>query len=82
MRRIQWPDAARHWIGGTLHWDSVKAAMHDALEQEGELRWVIAYETANGFCCLHKSEARDFADIEEVRAWAEDADVRVNFIGL
>ena len=63
MRQIQWLDAARHWIGSTLHWGSVKAAMRDAIEHEGELPWVIAYETASGFCCLYKGEARDFADI-------------------
>ena len=82
MKQVQWLDAARHWIGSTLHWDAVKAAIHDALEQEGRRPWAIAYETAAGFCCLYGSEARDFIDIEEVRAWAEDADVRVYFIGL
>lgn len=82
MRQVQWLDAARQWIGSTLHWNSVKAAMHDALEQQSAFQWVIAYETASGFCCLYKGEARDFADIEEVRAWASDVDIRVYFIGL
>ncbi|CAM2159316.1 conserved protein of unknown function (plasmid) [Pararobbsia alpina] len=82
MRQIQWLEAARHWVGATLHWNSIKAAIHDAVEQEGELQWVIAYETASGFCCLYKGEARDFADVEEVRAWASEVDVRVYFIGL
>ena len=82
MRHIQWLDTARHWIGGTLHWDAIKAAMHGALEQEGEPGWVIAYETAGGFCCLYQGKALDFAEIEEIRAWAEDVEVRIYFFGL
>lgn len=82
MRHIEWLDKARHWIDGTLHWNAVKAAVHTAIEQEREPEWVIAYETANGFCCLHKGVPLDFADIEDVRTWAGDVDVSVYFIGL
>jgi hypothetical protein len=82
MRQIQWIDAARHWIGGALRWDAVKAALHDAIERESEPEWVIAYETASGFCCLYKGEAWDLADTEDVRGWAAEVDVRVYFIGL
>ncbi|HEX7684271.1 MAG TPA: hypothetical protein VF446_12175 [Trinickia sp.] len=83
MRQIQWLDAARHWIGSTLHWDAMKGAMHDAIEREhGPHPWVIAYETEHGFCCLHAGEALEFAGIEDVRAWAEDAGVQIYFIGL
>lgn len=82
MTQIQWLNAARHWIGSTLHWDAVKAAMRDVIEQESEVEWVIAYETAKGFCCLYRGEALGFGDIDDVRAWAGDVDVCVYFIGL
>ncbi|PMS18088.1 hypothetical protein C0Z18_17780 [Trinickia dabaoshanensis] len=82
MRHIEWVDKARHWVDSTLHWTAVKAAVHNAIEQEREPEWVIAYGTADGFCCLHQGEALEFADIEDVRAWASDVDVSVYFIGL
>lgn len=84
MKQIQWLDTARHWVGKTLHWDAVRDAMHNAAEREREPEpeWVIAYETANGFCCLYKGEEHDFKEIEEARAWADEVDVQIYFIGL
>jgi hypothetical protein len=82
MRQIQWLNTARRWIGTAVHWNDVKAGMRDAIEQGSALEWVIAYETAGGFCCLYKDEVLDFVDIEDIRAWANKVDVCVYFIGL
>jgi hypothetical protein len=81
MRHLEWVEKARHWIDSTLHWNAIKAAMH-VIEHEREPEWVIAYETASGFCCLYQGAELNFTDIEDVRSWAEDIDRQVYFIGL
>lgn len=59
---------------------SVRVAMRAAASSDEE--WVIVYRTAQGFCCIYHDVPIDFADIEDMHAWAEDKGVQTYFIGL
>lgn len=42
----------------------------------------IVYRTTNGFCCVYHGHAFEFAQMPEVKIWADERNVEAYYAGL